>query len=86
MNIEIKDIITLADMRSYVVCSITEYQGIKYLYLMDLENNENIKFCKETQKDGKTIVFEVEDTDLLQTLLPLFYEAGKHILEETQGA
>ena len=84
MNIEIKDIIKLADNNSYVVCSRTEFQGITYFYLIDLENNENIKFVQEKQKDNKTVVIEVEDKDLLQTLLPLFYENAKHILDEQQ--
>ena len=84
MKIEIKDIIKLADNQSYVVCSKTEYQGITYFYLIDIENNENIKFVQEKQKDNKTVVIEVEDKDLLQTLLPLFYENAKHILEEQQ--
>ena len=85
MNIEIKDIIKLADNNSYVVCSRTEFQGITYFYLIDLENNENIKFVQEVQRDNKTVVIEVEDKDLLQTLLPLFYENAKHIIEEQQS-
>ena len=84
MNIEIKDIIKLADNQSYVVCSKTDYQGIIYFYLIDIENSENIKFVQEKQKDNKTVVIEVEDKDLLQTLLPLFYENAKHILDEQQ--
>lgn len=82
MNIEIKDIITLNDNKNYVVCSKTEYQGANYYYLMDIENNENIKFVQEKQADGKTTMFEVEDKELLQQLLPLFFEAGKHIINE----
>jgi len=82
MNIEIKDILKLADNQTYVVCSKTEYQGITYFYLIDIENNENIKFVEEKQNADKTVVIEVEDKDLLQNLLPLFYENAKHILEE----
>ncbi|MDR2571861.1 MAG: hypothetical protein LBD23_16405 [Oscillospiraceae bacterium] len=82
MNIDIKDIITLSDNQNYIVCSKTEYQGATYFYLIDIENNENIKFVREIQQDGKTTVVEIEDKELLQQLLPLFFEAGKHILEE----
>jgi hypothetical protein len=82
MNIEIKDIITLSDNISYAVCSKTEYQGITYFYLIDIKNNENIKFVQEKQTGDKIIMLEVEDKELLQQLLPLFFEAGKHILEE----
>ena len=85
MNIEIKDIITLSDTRNYVVCSRTEYQGIIYFYLIDLENNENIKFVREKQTGDKTTVIEVEDKDLLQQLLPLFFENSKHILNEIEN-
>ena len=86
MNIEIKDIIKLADNQSYVICSKTDYQGSIYFYLIDIENNENIKFVQEKQKDNKTVVIEVEDKDLLQNLLPLFYENAKHIIEELPNA
>jgi hypothetical protein len=84
MNIEIKDIITLSDNRNYVVCSRAEYQGTVYFYLIDIENNENIKFVQEKQTGEKITMLEVEDKELLQQLLPLFFEAGKHILDEIQ--
>ncbi|MDR2570552.1 MAG: hypothetical protein LBD23_09680 [Oscillospiraceae bacterium] len=82
MNIEIKDIITLSDNQNYAVCSKIKYQGITYYYLIDVENNENIKFVQEKQTGDKITMLEVEDKELLQQLLPLFFEAGKHILEE----
>ncbi|MDR2531664.1 MAG: hypothetical protein LBC82_02355 [Oscillospiraceae bacterium] len=84
MNIEIKDLITLSDNLNYVVCSKSEYQGATYYYLIDVENNENIKFMQEKRADDKTTMIEVEDKELLQQLLPLFFEAGKHILNEVQ--
>lgn len=77
MNIEIKDIITLSDNNKYVVTSKVNYQNNMYLYLFDINDNENIKFCLEQHKDNKITVIEVEDKELIKELLPLFYNETK---------
>ena len=45
MNINIKDILTLSDDNRYVVISKAQYENKQYLYLIDINNNENMKFC-----------------------------------------
>jgi len=82
MNIEMRDIIKLSDSNKYVVCSKTIYQEKNYLYLIDLANNENVKFGMEKQKGDKMIIVEIEDADLIRQLLPLFFEKAKIIIND----
>lgn len=78
MNIEIKDVISLNDNSEYVVAGIASKEK-KYYYLVDINNIENIKFCEETLNNTLKIV---EDENLLQSLIPLFAESGKSIIQE----
>ena len=78
----IKDLLTLSDNNEYVVVSKTIYEDKSYLYLVDINNNENLKFCLERKDEQGYIVDEIEDTTLIQKLLPLFYESSKNIIEE----
>ena len=82
MNIEITDIITLNCDEKYIVCSKIEYENKNYLYLVNSINNQDIKFAMEKQKDNKLFITEIEDEQLIQTLLPLLFEEAKHILKE----
>ncbi len=75
MNIDIKDIITLDDNCSYVVASKANYQNQTYYYLIDEKNNSNIKFCYEDLENN--CLFENDDEELNQKLLPLFYKNTK---------
>ena len=77
MKIEIKDTIVLSDSNSYVVVSKTDYKDSTYYYLIDRDNNENIKFCAEKPENNSLI--EIHDANLIQQLLPLF-------LKSTSGA
>lgn len=85
MEIEIKDTINLSDGNEYAVCSKTEYNGKYYLYLIDINNMKNIKFCEEIREGSTHKVAEIEDAELLKALLPMFYEAGKDVLNEFVG-
>ena len=69
MNIKITDVLTLSDGNQYVVVSNADYEGKKYYYLVDINNNSNIKFCLE--KDGKLSVLKNENVnqELLSLLL-----------------
>jgi len=70
MDIDIKDIITLSDDNDYVVVGKANYQDNIYYYLIDKNNNENIKFCIENRV--KSTLTEVEDNNLIKCLLPIF--------------
>lgn len=77
MNIDIKDRVTLNDNNEYVVVSKTNYQNKIYYYLVDMNNNENIKFCVEISNNSLS---EVIDKPLIQKLLPLFIKASKDFI------
>ena len=84
-EIEIKDTINLSDGNEYAVCSKVFYEGKYYLYLIDIDNMKNIKFCEEVRTELEHKVVELTNATLVKTLLPLFYEAGKDVLEEFSG-
>ena len=64
MNIELRDILTIED-NEYVVSSKMYYQGEKYIYLVNMHDNEDVRFC--LYKDGR--IFEVFDEVLIDALL-----------------
>lgn len=68
MNIDIKDTLILSDYNEYVVVSKVEYENKYYYYLVDINNNENLKFCYQ---NGDELV-ELSDEKLTTRLLPLF--------------
>ena len=70
MDIDIKDNITLSDNRVYIVVGKTFFQNKKYYYLIDKHSINNVKFCVENS--GHNSLSEIEDTDLIEKLIPLF--------------
>jgi len=84
-EIEIKDTLNLSDGNEYVVCSKVNYEGKKYLYLIDIDDYKNVKFCEEVRNPEADKVVNVEDAELIKTLIPMFYEASKGIIEELLG-
>jgi len=80
MNIDIKDTISLNDNNEYLVISKANYNNAIYYYLIDENNHENIKFCVEKSENNSLL--EIEDANLIKTLLPLFIENGKKIISD----
>lgn len=78
MNISIKDILSLDDNKKYVVVSKIYYDGKDYLYLVDIDDNDNLKFCY-LDKDE---IVEISDKELNTRLLPLFFGKVKNVLKE----
>lgn len=74
--IEIKDIVTLSDQNEYQVVSIVDYEYRIYYYLVDINEISNAKFL---YKNGDKLT-EVEDKELVNKLLPMFYEQIKDII------
>jgi hypothetical protein len=83
--IDIKDVITLNDNNEYAVCSKTKFQDEEYLYLIDINNNENFKFGLIKQNGESINIIELENQQLIQQLLPLFFENSKHLLNEIEN-
>ena len=73
--IDIRDILTLDDNNEYVVVSKITYDNMVYYYLVDKNDNANLKFCYE---NGDSLV-ELNDKVLVTKLLPLFLDAAKSI-------
>ena len=73
--IDIRDILALDDNNEYVVVSKISYEDKIYYYLVDKNNNGNLKFCYEK---GDNLV-ELNDKVLVTKLLPLFLDAAKSI-------
>jgi len=69
--LEIKDIVSLDDGNNYAVVSKTKLDGKTYYYLMDIENNNNYKFCYE-KKDNKSKLILEKDKLVIKKLLRLF--------------
>lgn len=76
MNINIKDVLTLDDNNKYVVVSKVYYDGKDYLYLVDINNNTNLKFCYVDNEE----IIESNDKDLNTKLVPLFFDKVKDML------
>jgi len=74
MDIDIKDTIVLSDDKEYVVVSKVNHQNDTYYYLIDKNVNENIRFCIENK--SRQSLIDIEDKNLIQSLLPLFVEAS----------
>ena len=78
MKIDIKDLLVLDDNNEYVVVSKTIYNNKTYYYLMDINNNENIKFLLENGD-----LEEIEDKILITKLLPRFLKEIQKELDNT---
>ena len=76
MNIDIKDVITLSDNNEYGVVSKTIYDNKIYYYLVDINDNSNIKFLFE---EGNKLL-ELEDEKLIQSIIPKLLNEIKDIM------
>ena len=78
MIINMKDTLTLDDNNEYVVVSKINDDDKNYFYLIDKNDNSNVKFCYQ---DNDELV-ELNDKELVTRLLPLFVENAKGELED----
>lgn len=70
--IDIKDVLTLSDGNQYCVVSKTVKKNIIYYYLIDIKDNSNIKFCYEDRTLDRIDLVEVDDENLIKSLLISF--------------
>lgn len=75
MDIGIKDILTLSNDNQYVVVSKAYYNGNDYLYLVNVNDNKDMKFCC-VENDS---VIEIDNKELNTKLLLLFFNNSKDI-------
>ena len=78
MKIKSKDILTLDDDNEYVVVSVVKYDNKEYIYLVDIHNNANMKFC-EIESDGCISIIDNTEKELIDKLVSLFYDSCKSL-------
>ncbi|MEG0799328.1 MAG: hypothetical protein RR228_02830 [Bacilli bacterium] len=76
MDADIQDTLTLSDNNEYVICSKTKYNNEMYYYLVDIKDNKNIMICFQ-EKDE---LVEVSDQSLINSLVPLFLDEIKKLI------
>ena len=64
MNIELRDVLTI-EGKEYVVSCKMIHEGEKYIYLVNMEDNTDVRFC--LYKDGR--IFETFDQETVDALL-----------------
>ena len=81
MEIEYQDIITLNDNNKYVVASKVNYESSKYVYLVDINDNTNMKFAEIEKDNSLSELDSLKDEELIKQLIPLFYNNSKKDIE-----
>ena len=71
MNLKMKDVITLGDNKDYIITSIATIDGFEYLYLVEIYNYSNIKFCKLIPKSNSFGLQEINDNNILTKIMPI---------------
>jgi len=71
-----EDIIQLEDNKEYMILDVIELEEIKYLMTVELDKNDlpttNYKYFEVIEEDDGNSVEEVEDKNVLETIISLF--------------
>ena len=73
MNIEVKDIVTLSNNTRYCVISTISYNNINYLYLINIDNKNDVKFVY--YENNRLNV--VKDNSITDKIIPLFLKINE---------
>lgn len=76
--IDAKDIITLSDNNKYGVVSKKTIDNNVYYYLVDINDNRNIKFCRENRINNEIELIEIEDSNIISKLILCFEKILKN--------
>jgi hypothetical protein len=77
---DMQDVVTLSNGSKYVVISKIILDNQVYYFLINEDNQEDIKFVLELENNG---LRPIEDNNLINKLAPLFLEeANNHLSEE----
>ena len=68
------DLISLKNGKQYFVLEDILYQYDTYDLILNVEDENDIKIVLQEVKNGKTVLTDVQDKDLLKSLSPLFEE------------
>ena len=66
------ELITLKDNKQYLVLASLMHEYDVYDLVLNVEDENDIKIVMQEVKNGKTVLTDVEDKNLLKTLSPLF--------------
>ncbi len=88
-SLELFDILTLEDDKDYTVACMTNYQNAEYLYLIEVDEEENPvvnnqKIVKKVVNDGESSVEIVTEKEELDALSKIFFELFRHMAEEEE--
>ena len=66
MKIDLKDLLTIED-KEYAVAAKMKYNGKDYIYLVNISENSDVKFCLIENKR----IFEIFDKEIITELMKL---------------
>ena len=66
------ELVTLRNNKQYFVLSSLMHEYNIYDLVLNVEDENDIKIVLQEVKNGKTVLTDVEDKNLLKTLSPLF--------------
>ena len=66
------ELVTLKDNKQYLVLASIMHEYDVYDLVLNVEDENDIKIVIQEVKNGKTVLTDVEDKNLLKTLSPLF--------------
>ncbi len=77
--IELYDVFTLEDDKDYTVANMAVYQDAEYLYLIEVDNDDNLKednqkIVKRVVKNGEDSVEIVTNKEELNAVAKIFFE------------
>ncbi len=76
MIIEESNVLTLSDGNEYVVVLKINKDNLNYFFLIDTNNDSNVKFCYQ---DNDELV-EIEEPNKIRDLVMVFGERAKQLL------
>lgn len=86
MKIEKNNLLKLKDGKIYFVLEKLNIDNKNYLYLIEKENKENLKFYCEEIVNNSVCLVEV-DKEELQNIIPYFFnEMSKNILKKNDNS
>lgn len=88
---ELYDILTLENNKEYTIANMVEYKDSTYLYLIEVDENEEIientqTIVRRIIKDGEEAVEKVTNNEEYKEVAKLFFDLFKDLaIEETEN-
>ncbi len=88
---ELYDILTLENNKEYTIANMVDYKDSTYLYLIEIDENEDIientqTIVRRIIKDGEEAVEKVTNNEEYKEVAKLFFDLFKDLaVEETES-